>query len=194
MPITNGISDFLASIVVGGAISYIKTRLWLNNIHLSDDLIYKFYYELKKWFERHNIDDIIDKDQFLDIMVEVLKIVEGEFDEKLLDDPEYVKKTLKKHAWLWNIYSLFRDYVTSENVKTVADSPLTKAIDRHLNKSMISIPKLLDYKVRRDVDFALEDLEYEGMTTVDNPVFEETMEGETSLGGEMRLTAPWNTN
>ena len=64
---------------------------------------------------------------------------------------------MKDKAWLWEIYSFFRDYVNQDNIKSVADSPVTKAIDGYMNSVMIKTPELLDYKVHRDVDFAIED-------------------------------------
>ena len=193
MASTNGISDFFAQIIVGGTITFIKTRLWFWNISISDELVYKTYYEFKQWMVRHNVDDIIDRDQFIDIMVKVLKAVEGGVDEELIKDPEFIEKTLKKHSWLWLIYSIFRDYVTSENVNKVADSPITKAVDRYLNKVMIAKPNLLDYKVKRDVDFAIEDYnnEIESESEDFDPVFTETLHGDTILGGEMNISAPW---
>ena len=51
----------------------------------------------------------------------------------------------------------------------------------------------VDYKTcltMQDVDRQIEELlEPSG---VDEPIFTETLEGETPLGGEMRLSAPWN--
>ena len=164
-------------------------------IELSDELIYKSYYELKEWMIRKGISDFVDRDQFIEVVVGVLKIVESETDARLLEDPLFVEKSLKEHAWLWNLYSFFRDYVTSENVKAVVDSPTTKAIDRYLNSVMINNPLLLDYKVHRDVDFAISD--YEALTgnssevKIESPTFTEELEGETPLGGELRLTAPY---
>lgn len=51
----------------------------------------------------------------------------------------------------------------------------------------------VDYRTcytMRDVDQQIEELlEPSG---VDKPIFTETVEGETALGGEMRLQAPWH--
>ena len=50
----------------------------------------------------------------------------------------------------------------------------------------------VDYKTcltMRDVDAQVEELLEP--SEVDKPIFTETLEGETPLGGEMRLRAPW---
>lgn len=51
----------------------------------------------------------------------------------------------------------------------------------------------VDYKTcltMQDVDSQIEDLSEP--SEVDKPIFTETLEGETLLGGEMRLRAPWH--
>ena len=50
----------------------------------------------------------------------------------------------------------------------------------------------VDYKTcltMQDVDAQIEELSEP--SEVDKPIFTETVEGETPLGGEMRLRAPW---
>lgn len=199
MASTNSLENLIAQIIVGGGITWLKTKLWWDfDIDLSDEMVYKTYYEFKHWCIRNNVVDFVDRDLFIEVMVEVIKLVESETDKELVKDPEFVKKSLKEHAWLWNIYSFFRNYVTSENIRAVADSPVTKAIDRYLNSVMVKNPVLRDYKVHRDVDFALQD--YKDLTgdtgevKVTEHVFSEELEGETLLGGEMRLSAPYLTN
>ena len=52
----------------------------------------------------------------------------------------------------------------------------------------------VDYKTQQtmqSVDEQIEELIQPA--AVDKPVFSETLEGETLLGGEMRLTAPWHS-
>ena len=186
----------IAPFIVGGGITWLKVKLWWDfDINLSDVHIYKAYYELKEFLTRNSIVNFDNKDQFIDVVVEVLKILEREVDEELLEDPEFVKDALKSRAWLWNIYSFFRDFVTSDTIKSVVDSPITKAIDRYLNSVLIANPVLLDYKVHRDVDFAISD--YGDLTgdtgevTIAPPTFTEEQTGETLLGGEIRLTDPF---
>ena len=51
----------------------------------------------------------------------------------------------------------------------------------------------VDYRTcltMQDVDRQIEELSEP--SEVDKPIFTETLEGETSLGGEMRLRAPWH--
>ena len=181
--------DLVASVVVNGGIAWLKTRVWFQfKVNIPDDMIYKTYYELKNWCVRKNIVEFVDQDFLIEVLIEVIKVVETETDQKLLEDPEYVKRSLKKNAWLWEIYSFFRDYVNKENVKAVAESPVTKAIDGYMNSVMIKTPELLDYKVHRDVDFAIED--YQALTGETGEVkiestFTEELEGETLLGGFM---------
>jgi len=193
---TNSFENLIAQVIVGGGITWLKTKLWWDfDIDLSDEMVYKTYYELKSWFVRKNIVDFVDRDKFIDVIVDVLKLVESETDRQLLKDPEFIKKSLKEQAWLWNLYSFFRNYVTSENVKYIADSPVTKAIDRYLNSVMIKNPLLLDYKVHRDVDFAIEDYKEltgdTGEVEMEPSTFSEETEGETPLGGELRSTTPY---
>ena len=190
--------DLVASVVVNGGIAWLKTRVWFQfKVNIPDDMIYKTYYELKNWCVRKNIIEFVDQDFLIEVIVEVIKVVESETDQRLLEDPEYVKRSLKKNAWLWEIYSFFRDYVNKENVKAVAESPVTKAIDGYMNSVMIKTPELLDYKVHRDVDFAIED--YQALTGETGEVkiestFTEELEGETLLGGPMRRTTTYETN
>lgn len=64
-----------------------------------------------------------------------------------------------------------------------------------INKLILSVPELLSGRVDREIDKAIE--EYNSVVESDEPqppVFTETPEGETPLGGEMRLKSPWNKN
>jgi hypothetical protein len=49
--------------------------------------------------------------------------------------------------------------------------------------------KMKTYYTMKDVDKQIKDMFYE--SEVDPPVFSEEEEGETPLGGKMRLRAPW---
>lgn len=190
--------DLIAQTVVSGAVAWLKTKMWVDfDVTFDDKLIYMAYYELKEFCVRKNIVEFVDKDFLIEILVEVIKIVEIETEEKLLEDPEYVKRLLKERAWLWNTYLLFRDFVTKDNVKAVADSPVTKALDGYMNSVMIKNPELLDYKVHRDVDFAVQD--YKDLTGDTGeikiePVFSEELEGDTLLGGALEYKAPYKTD
>jgi len=182
MRIENSLSGLLASSIIGGAVAFLKFRF--KNLELTDELIYKTYYELQKFMERSNIDDFTNKDEFIDIMVNILKSVEGAFDEKRAEDPEFIDNLMKKHAWLWDIYKAFSSFVTSKNVKSVKDSRISKEINRQINQKIIKDEVLLDYKVRRDVDYALDDVadHFPDQTTI-NPIFNDD---------ELRISAPWH--
>lgn len=190
--------DLIAQTVVSGAVAWLKTKMWVDfDVTFDDKLIYMAYYELKEFCVRKNIVEFVDQDFLIEILVEVIKVVEIETEEKLLEDPEYVKRLLKERAWLWNTYLLFRDFVTKDNVKAVADSPVTKALDGYMNSVMIKNPELLDYKVHRDVDFAVQD--YKDLTGDTGeikiePVFSEELEGDTLLGGALEYKAPYKTD
>ena len=82
--------DLVARIIVGGGITWLKTRVWFQfKINIPDDMIYKTYYELKNWCIRKNIVEFVDQDLLIDVIVEVIRVVESETDERLLEDPEY---------------------------------------------------------------------------------------------------------
>ena len=60
-----------------------------------------------------------------------------------------------------------------------------------INKLIISVPELLENRIDREIDDAIED--YNSQVELDNPkpIFSEVVEGETPLGGEMRIQSPW---
>ena len=64
---------------------------------------------------------------------------------------------------------------------------------RLINELILRVPELLSARIDRDVSKAIE--EYKDMVEWEEPeivpVFTEEKEGETPLGGEMRLRAPW---
>ena len=67
------------------------------------------------------------------------------------------------------------------------------SLSQQISERFIEDEQLLDVKVKEDVTEAIE--QYEELTgpkePVIIPVFSETKEGDTLLGGEMRLRAPW---
>ena len=67
---------------------------------------------------------------------------------------------------------------------------------RVINKLILSVPELLSGRLDRELDKAIE--EYQSMVELEEPkitpIFTETEEGETPLGGEMRIRSPWNNN
>ncbi|QIN96827.1 hypothetical protein [Synechococcus phage S-N03] len=67
--------------------------------------------------------------------------------------------------------------------------------NQKLNDYVLKNEAWLELRIARDVDSAIED--YKTLTgepmevTIEPPTFSEELEGETPLGGELRLTAPY---
>ena len=60
---------------------------------------------------------------------------------------------------------------------------------RDINELVLSNSNLLEARIERDVDAAIEEYNKETDEPKDTSVFTETLEGDTPLGGEMRRTA-----
>ena len=60
-----------------------------------------------------------------------------------------------------------------------------------INNLVLAHSQLLERRIERDIDGAIEDYLEETKEPPVVPIFTEEKEGETELGGEMRLTAPW---
>lgn len=179
MRIKNSPTELLAKLIINGAITFIKLRV--RDVKITDELIYKLYYEIETMMDYFNVDEIVDRDQFTDIMVKALHLLEGEINENLEDDPEFVERLMNKHSWLWSLYQTFRDFVTTENIKSIRESKISQEINRQLNDTIINNEKLLDYKVKRDVDYALADIPNPKDPNLNTPEFYYE-EGETPLG------------
>ena len=63
---------------------------------------------------------------------------------------------------------------------------------RVINKLIISVPELLSGRIDNDVDNAIMEYNREVDESEITPIFTEVNEGETPLGGEMRIQSPWN--
>ena len=63
---------------------------------------------------------------------------------------------------------------------------------RVINKLIISVPELLSGRIDNDVDNAIMEYNREVDESEITPIFTEVDEGETPLGGEMRIQSPWN--
>lgn len=179
MKIKGSPTSLLASLIINGAISFIKFRV--KDVKITDEFIYKLYYEVETMMDHFNLDEIVDQDQFTDVMVKSLHLLEGEIDEKLEEDPEFIERLMDKHSWLWSLYKTFRNFVTSENIKNIRESKVSQEINRQINNTIINDDKLLDYKVKRDVDYALADIPKPEDPKINTPesYYEE---GETPLG------------
>lgn len=60
-----------------------------------------------------------------------------------------------------------------------------------INNLVLAHSQLLERRIERDIDGAIEDYLEETKEPPVKPIFTEEKGGETELGGEMRLTAPW---
>ena len=63
---------------------------------------------------------------------------------------------------------------------------------RVINKLILSVPELLSGRIDIDVDNAIMEYNREIDESEITPIFTEVDEGETPLGGEMRIQSPWN--
>jgi hypothetical protein len=65
---------------------------------------------------------------------------------------------------------------------------------RVINKLIISVPELLTGRIDSEIDKAI--IEYNSEVKKEEPkiipIFTEVKDGETPLGGEMRIQSPWN--
>lgn len=62
---------------------------------------------------------------------------------------------------------------------------------RVINELILRVPELLSARIDREIESAID--KYDSMVESDQSefVFSEEEEGETALGGEMRIRAPW---
>ena len=67
---------------------------------------------------------------------------------------------------------------------------------RVINKLIISVPELLSGRINSEIDKAI--IEYNSEVKIEDstliPIFSEDNEGDTPLGGEMRIQSSWNKN
>jgi hypothetical protein len=63
---------------------------------------------------------------------------------------------------------------------------------RVINKLIISVPELLSGRIDSEIDRAIIEYNREVDESEITPIFTEVDEGETPLGGEMRIQSPWN--
>ena len=67
---------------------------------------------------------------------------------------------------------------------------------RVINKLIITVPELLKGRIDSEIDKAI--MEYNSETQTEDstltPTFTEEKEGDTPLGGEMRIQSSWNKN
>ena len=122
----------------------------------------------------------VNEEEFFEFLDEFIEVV----DEESVKNP----KILEKRKLAWEMFKVIKELSKNGWMK---DSPIKEEVEYQINKKINETPELLDYKVRRDVDRAIHDYEKEIEDEDPPPIFEETLEGETLLGGEMRIRAPW---
>jgi len=84
--------------------------------------------------------------------------------------------------------------INPKTVWDVVDTIGRKFNIKYINDYALSNQDIIDSRVERDVTDAIENAKIEmSKQEPDNtPIFTEKTEGETSLGGEMRLQSHWN--
>jgi hypothetical protein len=147
----------LASFIIVSVVNFIKIRF--KKFEIDEVTLWKFYYEFQKFIERSPVKRISSEEQFTELMIKVLEIFDKFFDEKIKKDPDYMNKLLKQNSYLWTIYRFFSNFINGDNVLKIINSPISDEIQNQINRKIIETPELLDYKVKRDVDYAIIDYE-----------------------------------
>ncbi len=147
----------LASLIIVSVVNFIKFRF--KQFEIDEITLWKIYYEFQKFIERTPLKKISSEKEFTELLIDVLKIFEKYFETNLEKDPDYIKKLMKKNSYLWSIYKFFSNFVDSSGVLRVINSPISKEIQNQINKKIIETPELLNYKVKRDIDYAIQDYE-----------------------------------
>lgn len=179
----------LASAIIVAGVNWV--RFWLKSktgIELEENIIWKIYYEFDRFSERLKLQKMIesvDEEEFFKFLDEFIEVV----DDETVKNP----KILENRQLLWEIFKVLKELSKKGWVR---DNPVTDEVKYQINKKINETPELLDYKVKRDVDRAISDYKKESEKIYKpepeiKPIFTETLEGETLLGGEMRLRAPW---
>jgi hypothetical protein len=102
-----------------------------------------------------------------------------------------------------NLLKLYNEIRRTLKINLPQDNEVLKEIDNQLNEKINNNQKLLDFKIKREVDSAIS--KYENLTgdnktvKLPSPIFSELPVDESvcytkeckSLGGEIRLCAPW---
>lgn len=83
-----------------------------------------------------------------------------------------------------------------DKVQTLIDRINQEVVkDDRYNRFVIENPDLLDIRIESEIDSAIADYTRDqNETMIEAPSYSEELDGETLLGGEMRLTSPFTTN
>ena len=97
-------------------------------------------------------------------------------------------------------------YNEIRKILPIGKNEFLREFDNQLNERINKDPRLLEYKIRREVDGAIRDYERatgdDGTVRLPSPIYSEKPVDESvcytdeckSLGGEMRICAPWIDN
>lgn len=132
----------IASVILVSIITWITFQL--RNFDLPENFIWKAYYEATRIYEENPLDKT-----FKNLLIEILSILEIEIDK----NPELVRIITKNYTFLWDLYLQLKTQINPEWLK---DSPITEEIKNQINQKIINDPDLLNYKVHRDVDRAID--------------------------------------
>jgi len=89
----------------------------------------------------------------------------------------------------------FLGVTEEEFIEAIDEANRTWFRNKKLNDFVIQNDEWLELRINRDLDSAIED--YKSLTggpmevIIEPPIFTEELEGDTPLGGELRLTAPY---
>lgn len=173
--------------LVNGFIFWIKRY----GINVTENEMYQLYYEIDRFLERSKFGRLfkrINEEQFYKFLEEFLQSVDIEvtknsnfFDNKII---------------FWRVFSFFQNLLSK---RWIRNNPVTKEILHQINKKIIETPELLKYKVKRDVDMAIQDYEKEvkklNFDEELTPIYtEKPSDGSSAqniLGGEMRIRSSW---
>ena len=132
----------IASVILVSIITWITFQL--RHFDLPENFIWKAYYEATRIYEENPLDKTFKK-----LLLEILSILEIEIDK----NPELVRIITKNYTFLWDLYLQLTTQINPEWLK---DSPITEEIKDQINQKIINDPELLNYKVHRDVDRAID--------------------------------------
>ena len=132
----------IASVILVSIITWITFQL--RHFDLPENFIWKAYYEATRIYEENPLDKTFKK-----LLLEILSILEIEIDK----NPELVRIITKNYTFLWDLYLQLKTQINPEWLK---DSPITEEIKDQINQKIINDPELLNYKVHRDVDRAID--------------------------------------
>lgn len=179
----------IASAIIVGTLKSIQVFSFIRlGLKISDEDIWKLYYEFDKLFERMKVKQYlekIDEEEFLKFITEFVESIDKEWAK----NPTF----MENKKIFWDIFVYIKKYLNEDMMK----NPLMNEINFQINQNIIQNEEVLNYKIKRDVDFAIQDYEKEVPKNLNEtqPIYSEKPPDESVaqslLGGEMRLTAPW---